>query len=491
MPRAHTGLASIEARQRREAFMEKFNAEQAVQERQKRTVEWELRGNERNEQREVLQHMDGIQARHNDVLVARRRRLADLLAREHELHTSMMTSLPETDAQRRERLIRRAQALRATREEAKKVDSGARHDRLFREKIDCLRQAESRLKVMQVADARYEQMDAAAERRRQDAAESDFYAQQAAEAQRLATERVQRDLELRYNRTQRMVGDLAAQVAGNRHRKDMDKEEARRDAEEFYRLLHEEQAQEARKRLQRRERNRLLAQEMIEMNEELKRARQQEYEQLRKEDREALDVILAALAAEQQEQRAEKQRRMAAERQQMLDLQRQMAMRRDDTHALDKLWEEENEKQWRKREAQWDAEQAKRDTLLRNVLIARRQQILDKRQKTESDALLSKLEDAAFLEALSRECDIDAAERERRMALLRETQQYLEWQIQQRLAEKEAVRQERRTELTSALALESQYQDRIAREMANLEAAKPQRYRHVPLLPAKVRNQAL
>ncbi|GET88830.1 hypothetical protein, conserved [Leishmania tarentolae] len=488
MPRSNVGVSSIEARQRRERFMEKFNAEQTVQERQKRTVEWELRGNERHAQQEVLVYMDRIQAQHNDVLVARRRRLAELLTRENELHTSMMTSLPETDAQRRERLIRKAQELRAKREEAKRLDISARHDRLFCAKIDCLRQAESRLKVMQVADARYEQMDAAAERRRQEAAEDLLYAQQNAEAQRVATERVQRDLEEQYNRKKRMIADLEVQVEGNRRRKEIEKENARRDQEEFYRLLHEEQAEEARKRLQRQEKNRQLAQEMIEMNEELKRARQQEYEQLRREDKEALDAILASLAAEKQEQLAEKKRRMAEERQHMLELQK-MAKSKANTDAIEKLWAEENEKQWRKREAQWAADQAKRDALLRNILIARRQQILDKRQKDKEDAMLRKLEDEKFLESLAKERDVDAAERQRRMALLKETQQYLEWQIRQRIAEKEAAKLAKRTELTDEQALEKQYEDRIAREMANLEAAKPERYRDVPLLPKKHRNQ--
>ncbi|KAG5478991.1 hypothetical protein CUR178_05573 [Leishmania enriettii] len=488
MPRGNIGAFSIEARQRRESFMERFNAGQTAQERQKRTVEWELRGNERRNHQEVLQYMDVIQAQHNDTLVARRRRLAELLTRENELHMSMMTGLPETDAQRRERLIRKAQELRAKREEAKRVDNGARHDRLFRARIDCLRQAESRLKVMQVADARYDQMAAAEERRRQEAAEAEFYAQQSAEAQRVATERAQRDLELKYQRTQRMLGDLAAQVAGNRYRKELEKEEACRDTEEFYRLLHEEQAQEARKHLQRQQKNRELAQEMIDMNEELKRARQQEYEQLKREDKEALDAMLADLAAEQLEQRAEKQRRIAEVRQEMMDHQ-QAAQRKEDERAVDKLWAEENEKQWRKREAQWEADQAKRDALLRSILIARRQQILDKRQKDKEDAMLRKLEDEEFLASLSKERDLDLLERQRRRALLQETQQYLEWQIQQRMAEKEAARLAKRTALTDEQALEKQYEERIAREMANLEAAKPVRYRDVPLLPKKSRNQ--
>lgn len=469
--------------------MEKFNAEQAVQDRQKRTVNWELKGNDRFEQREVLHYLDEIQAQHNDVLVARRRRLAELLNSEGALHTSMMASLPETDAQRRERLIRAAQELRATREAAKKADSGARHDRLFREKIDSLRQAESRLRVMQVADARYAQMDAAAARRQQESAEETFFAQQAAEAQRVATEREQRDLEAQYMRTQRMKDDLAAQVAGNQQRHAAAQEEARRDHEEFQRLLHEEQVTEQQRRLARREKDKALAREMMEMNDELQRARQQEYDVLRKEDKEALDAILASIQADQLEERQAKQRRMAAEQQQMRDLQTQMAQRKDNTHTLDKMWEEENEKQWRKREVQWEADQAKRDALLRSILIARRQQILDKRQRAAEDATVRKLEHETFLQSLAAERDVDAEERVRRMGLLKETQQYLERQIQQRAAQRGAEAAARRSELTDQQALEKQYEARIAHEMANLEAAKPERYRNVPLLPNRNRQQ--
>lgn len=489
MPRAQNAAAAIEARQKREAYMEKFNAQQAVQERQKHTVNWELKGNDRFEKQEVLHYLDEVQAQHNDVLVARRRRLAELLNSEQQLHTSMMASLPETDAQRRERLIRKAQELRQQREAAKRADNGARHDRLFREKIDCLRQAESRLRVMQVTDARYDQVAAAARRKQEEADEAHFFAQQSADAQRVATEREQRDLEQQYNRAQRMKDDLAAQVNGNVQRRQAEKAEARKDTEEFYRLLHEEQSAEAQKRLARREKDRALAQEMLEMNEELKKARQQEYDALRKEDREQLDAILASIKADQEEEAREKQRRMLAEQQQMRDLQQQMAQRKDNTNTLDKLWEEENEKQWRKREMQWEADQAKRDTLLRNILIARRQQILDKRQKSAEDAMTRQLEHAEFMQSLANERDIDAEERARRMGLLKETQQYLEWQIQQRAAAKEAAQVARRSELTDQQAVEKQYEDRIAREMANLEAAKPARYRNVPLLPSRTRQQ--
>jgi len=489
MPRATNAMANNEARQRREQFLQDFAAEQAQRDRHSLSVGWEQKGTSRIQQQNLLRHLDTIQAQHNDTLVERRRRLADLLSGEAAQYATMMGGLSETDAQRRERLIQKAQELRAAREEAKRVDNSARHDRLFREKIDCLRQAESRLKVMQVADERHDQLAAAALRKQQEAEEEVFFTQQSVEAQRLATERAQRDLDLRYKRTERLKGDLAAQVAGNEHRQALERQERQRDAEEFQRLLHEEQTAEAQKRLQRREREVRLAEEMMQLNNELRVARQQEYEALKKEDKAELDAVLSAMAAEEAQQREEKRHRMELEQQHRKDLEAQLSQRKEDTHALDKLWEEEAERQWQKREAQWNADQKKRDNLLRSILIARRQQILDKRQRRQDDAMLRKLEDEQFLASLASEKDVDAEERQRRLQLLKETQAYLEMQIQQRYAEKALAAEARRSELTDEQALEKLHADRIARELANLEAAKPERYKSVPLLPPKSRNQ--
>lgn len=488
MPR-HQTLLAIEARQRREAFLTKYTAEQAALERQTLAVKWEVKGGERNEQRDVLRNLDVVQAQHNDVLVERRRRLAELLSNENKEYERLMANLSETDEQRRERLLRKAQELRAQREEAKRMLCGARHDRLFREKIDCLRQAESRLKVLQVTDARFDQLDAAEAKRQSEKAEEEYFSQQTAESQRLATERMQNDLELQYQRAQRLKGDLAAQVAGNAYRKGIEKEETLRETEEFYRLLHEEQAAEARKKLERREKNKALAAEMMAMNDALQLARKEEYEALKKEDREALDAILLSIAEEKKAMQEEKRRRMEVEQRQMHDLQEQMAQKKEDTRMLDKLLAVENDKQWAKREAQWNADRQRREHLLRTILIIRRQQVLDKRQRAKDNAVQLKAEHEAFLESLAAERDVDAEERLRRLKMLKEIQQYQEMQIQQKEIDREAARVANRTALTDQQALEKQYEDRIAAEMANLEAARPKRFQHIPLLPPRSRNQ--
>ncbi|EPY21969.1 hypothetical protein STCU_08415 [Strigomonas culicis] len=484
----NNAMAAIEARQRREQFMQDFKATQSADMRQRMQVDFEVKGEVKMAQKDLHRHLDKVQARHNDSLVQRRARLAELLQREQAQYETMLSGLAETDEERRERLIRRARELKAERAALRQVDNQARHDRLFREQIDTLRLAESRLKVMQVADLRYDQLSLAERRKAEEDAERAYFEQQAAEALRLANERAQRDLELRHQRVEHLQRDLTAQVEGNTLRREAAADEKRRDDEEFYRLLHEERIVEAQKQAAKRAERERIAQEMKELNEELQQARMQEYDQLRKEDKETLEAILAVIAEEQRLAQIEKRERTERQKKQMEDLQLQMAQRKDDTQALDKLWEEANDRQWGKREAQWKADQARRDQLLRSILIARRQQVMDKRQQRADEAETRAREHAEFLASLSNTDDIDEKERQRRMHMLKENQRYLDAQIAQRQAQKDASRDDWRTELTEQQALEKANEDRIAKEMAALEAAKPERYRNVPLLPPRSRN---
>ncbi|KEG05812.1 coiled-coil domain containing 11 [Trypanosoma grayi] len=222
---------------------------------------------------------------------------------------------------------------------------------------------------------------------------------------------------------------------------------------------------------------------MSEFNDEVQRVRQQEYDRLQQEDKEMLDRHLAQLAAEEEQERQRKHERRVAAVEHMNEVRKQLEKRNEDKDQLDRLWDEANNKEWEKKEARWRADQQKRDKLLRNVLIIRRQQVLDKRQQERQDTEAAAREHANFLRELEGAVDIDAQERARRYALLRENQKYLEEQMQRRAAEKEASRQAVRNELTKQQDYERQFEERIKKEMENLERAKPDRYKDVPLLP--------
>ncbi|CCW65054.1 unnamed protein product [Phytomonas sp. EM1] len=481
-------FAVIEARQRREAFMREFEASQASELRQKLNVEWELKGNAKIYQKELFRVLDKVEARHNDTLVERRKRLADLLCREQAQYDHMLANLTETDGQRRERLIRKAKELRARREEERRADIAQRTDRLFREKIDQLREAESRLKVMQVSDARFSQLEEAKRRRENEAEEDAFFAQQAMEAQRLAIERTQRDLEVAYVSGEKLKRDLAAQVEGNAMRKSQAAEEQQRENEEFKRLVHEEHVQEMQKRAARRQAQCKLAQEMKELNETLQRARKEEYDRLQQEDKELLDSILAELAEEKLQQQEAKREAIRERQAEWDDLQRQLAQVKHDEHANDQLWVEANNREWEKREARWRADQAKRDELLRHILEVRRQQVREVQQRRRDDAAARKRDYEEVVLASTKDDGAGEAARQRR-ARAHENQDFLREQINQRAAREQAERMEKQRCLTDQQSLVALYKDSVEKEIQNLETAKPARYKDVPLLPPHQRNR--
>lgn len=441
---------------------------------------------QKNEGLELLRIVDQVQARQNDTVVERRKRLAELLLREREAYEGMLSHLTETDEQRRERLLAKARALREKREAEKQKETARCNDRMFREKIDVLRQAESRLRVMQVADSRFDQIEASKRKKEEEAADESYFNQQAAEAQRRACDRAREDEENIYKRNEQMKSDLNAQVEGNRMRAELAKEQERRDNEEFYRLLHEEQVAEAQKQLARKARSKEIAEEMKALTRELENARRQEFEQLRLKDKEELEKLLADLAEERRQAAEEKRRNMEKNRKNMDDLKEDIKRRQEKEESLDELWKEANDKEWEKRERIWRADQEKRDRLMHNILTIRRQQVYEDRARKKMERLQARREDQEFLDSLPPD---DAAERrKKRLEEMAELQAYLDMQIGERKAAKLKELEEKRNMLSQEQSLHAEYRDRIAQEMQNLERAKPERYRHVPLLDPRVKN---
>eukprot|EP00796_Vickermania_ingenoplastis_P009736 gene9737-6824_t len=482
----NAAMSAITQRQKREQYLQEFSSEKASDTRWETFIDKEKKNTSRLNHTEMFRILDKVQAQHNNNLVARRKRLAEMLLREREEYDKMLSNLTETDEQRRERLLVKAKALREKRELEKKLDTERSNNRLFREKIDILRQAESRLRVMQVADGRFEQIEAEKQRKKDLEEEEAYFAQQALEAQRLACERSRQDLEKQYLRNQNMKLDLDAQVEGNQMRKEMEKEQKRKDDEEFYRLLHEERVAEAQKTLARKERTKEIAAEMAAVTEELQRARKQEYDRLRQEDKEELDRLLEELADEKEAAAEAKREARAKEWAYMEEVRAQMMQKKANENELDDLWKEANEKEWAKREKVWKADQDRRDKLLHNILVIRRQQVLEKRANDKMARAQRRKEDQEFLDSLPPD---DSAERRRlHMKELKELQAYLDMQISEKMQRKQQEMEEKRNALTEQQALEKEFRDRIAQEMANLEKAKPERYKDVPLLDANAKR---
>lgn len=478
-------MAAIEARQRQEDHVREYARVQATNDRQRMIADWEIKSTKVVSTKELYRHMDTAQAQHDDVLVARRERLAELLLREKAEHEAMLANLNETDEQRRERLTQQARELRTQREALRKEEAAKKLDQLFRESNDVLRQADSRIKAMQVADQRREQLEEIQRRREQERAMQRFYEEQKDEADRQQRERAQRDLEAIHNRTCQMQKDLEVQVAANKNRALEDKERQKKEDEEFFRLLKEEQERNASKDAARRLRQQNLAAEMKMRNEELRRIKDEEYEKLRQEDKNALDELLRGIAEdERREQERKKQQREAAVAHMKL-VEAQMGEQAASESALDKLWQEENDKEWDKRERKWISEQATREKLLKNVVATRNSQIREIRSRENEQREQKQRDHEQLISTMKNMADVDGKRRVEQRTAARSNQEFLQSQMQTKHANTLREQDSKRSDASGLQAAELSYKSKLEEELRRLEAAKPASMQHISLAGTK------
>lgn len=473
-------MAAIELRQRQEDVVRDYARVAAENGRQKMIADWEIKSSKTVASKELFRHMDNIQAQTDDVLVARRQRLAELLISEKAAHDQMLANLAETDDQRRERLTQQARELRSHREELRQEEAQRLLDQRFRSQSDALRQAESKVKGLQVADERYEQLQDL-ERRRDEARRMDqFYNDQKNAMEREQRERAQKDLEAMHQRTQKMHNDLRVQVASNEVRREEDKTRKKEDDAEFFRLLRAEESANATKEAGKRQHRLKLAAEIKERNEELLKIKQEEYDKLRQEDKDALDQLLVGIKEDEAREHAAKKRQREAAAEHMKLVEAQMNVQAANESALDKLWQDENDREWDKREKKWQSEQTMRENLLRNVLAVRKDQVQELRNREGDDVARRQDDHRKLLETMKSDADRGARETSARREAARNTRSFLENQMQTKHDTMQREKDESRRQDASE---EELYKQRLAAEMARLETGKPDRYRHIQIAP--------
>lgn len=474
-------MAAIEARQRAEEaqrHMEKITAENS---KMKMMGRWESSTAKRVASTEYYQTMDRIQARQDDVLVQRRERLAAMLLQEKADHDSMIAGLAETDEQRKDRLMQHARDLRKQREEHRQGQSNQRKDLLAVQRSAAVREAESRLKVLQAADERHRQLELNEQARANKAEEERFFTEQWLEQQKLQNARARQDLEDQHVRGRQRQNDLAVQLENNQVRKEEEKARLRQDDAEFFHLLKEEQQKEFQKQELRRQHRTELAKEMKERNEELRAIKQNEYERLRFEDKQLLDDILREIAITEKKEAEVKRKARQEAVDHMHRVEAQMGEQAESETALDKLWQEENDREWAKKEARWMEDQDRRQRLLKNVMENRKNQVIAIREREGQEAQRRREEHEDMVRTLQKMRDEDMTSARDRLAQHRKVQDYLAKQIAVRDKERSDAEMNRKTALTDTQAEEFRMRDAIEAELRRLEEAKPDRYKAVML----------
>merc|ERR1711970_566557 len=99
------------------------------------------------------------------------------------------------------------------------------------------------------------------------------------------------------------------------------------------------------------------------------------------EDIRMLNLVLAKEKAEDERDAAEKIRQITEARAYAEEVKQQMIKEASNEAELERLRQDDQERQWRKREEQWAREKAARDHLMREVIEERKRQIGRKEEK--------------------------------------------------------------------------------------------------------------
>ena len=489
--RRGVGEHNIGVRQRKEEHLQRFAGVAQEHAKQRLATHWELATDSKIEQKRLVSAMDAVQAKHDDLLVARRKRLAQLLEGEHAMHENMLSQLIVTDEARREKLIQKARDLRDSRESARQQEAQFQRDRLFREQAALIRGAESSIKVLHVADQRARQLELRERLQAQKAEEDAVYAAQLQTQFDRQTLRRQEDMEGIYQRNRAHVQQLDSQVRQMQSEASLQRERAAADAVQFRLKAEAEIAAERQQAIDRRRKERDTAVETKEMYKDVKARRLAEDSERRAQEEAELNAIIEA---KRQEELREQQRKRDAREQavsHMRQVEAQMNAVAESETALDRRWMEEGEREWQRREATWRKEQDRRDALMTDVFESRRAQVVANRRR-EDEELAQKHRDYQEMQQTVRNNVLDDTDaRSKRFEVAQHTRQAQREQWNRRQEEKDRIRREKMTELTAADAEEQAYRAKITQELEKLEAAKPAKFAHVSLFKRKTGLAAL
>mmetsp|Transcript_54060 Transcript_54060/g.126914 ORF Transcript_54060/g.126914 Transcript_54060/m.126914 type:complete len:496 (+) Transcript_54060:88-1575(+) len=324
-----------------------------------------------------------LQAQQQAQLQERRLRLANKLSDEMKAWQREMVEREETPAQRMERMSARAYELKKRREDERKAVVQEKLYQQWRAGLDDLRTMDSKIVELQTIADRDFQLDDKALRKAEEKGIDDFYAKLWYEGYLAKIEREEREKGLKEERNDVQKKTLGIQLDMKRERLEQDKAEDAIEAEKMKKLWAQQEVEEkeavVQHRIQAKEERRKADEYMA-----IQQAQRAEEERMEKEfDKNFVNGVLERerQIAEQEEAEKLKAKRKAMEFTEALKLE--MARKAASEEELLRLQDEESERQWQKRYAQWEKEELARRSLMEEVYHDRAEQVKLKHQLRE------------------------------------------------------------------------------------------------------------
>ncbi|KAJ9465880.1 hypothetical protein DIPPA_32340 [Diplonema papillatum] len=440
---------------------------------------WETKTHGTIKKNEFMRRVDQVQARDDDTLEKRRQRLAEMLAAEEAEYRQQLSESGETQEQRRNRIAKKALELRSERERLRKEAAQERRDRAFRQNCSQLKEYTSKALALQVAADRDEQLRWKEQRENIGKVETTFF-DAISEEERLKKEaRHAADVQ-RQKSLNRDLQDSLAQQKEVLLRKRMEAaEQERLEGEAFRSELQRGAAEDEAKERARRQRHFELGQQNKLCNVELEKLKEADNKRELDKDRQFLDDLLRKVKEDEDAERENKRNAREKSVAHMKAVERQMENAAGAETELDRLWQLKSDEEWDKREARWRQDQEKRDKLLASTFAGRAEQVEANRRARANNKQQDDEERARMINQIQQLQEKEGAQVQQRYTTAKFYQKCLAEQAAMKKEEEDAERKGKDLERLAYQLAEREYQEKVAREVSEIEARKPAQYSHL------------
>eukprot|EP01112_Ceratiomyxa_fruticulosa_P016152 TRINITY_DN4847_c0_g2_i4.p1 TRINITY_DN4847_c0_g2~~TRINITY_DN4847_c0_g2_i4.p1 ORF type:complete len:492 (+),score=157.50 TRINITY_DN4847_c0_g2_i4:1019-2494(+) len=347
----------------------------------KHMAQWETKSQSKIEHNQLLRQVSQIKAERAKSLEQRKVKLADLLQKEQIMYNQEVAGLKETTSQRQEKMINRARELKWSRQEKRAQEAEELLHRKWLSEQDELRLNDGKDLAKHVHAEVIGQLSDKAERLRKEEEEKRKYDKIWEQDRQKKLQREEEDQKRTQALKNETVTILDEQIQLVKQRKA--EEQRLKDEEALLMRAQWELEKQEDERIVREVSRRKLATRYDLDQSNLSRRKQRE-EQMRRDRELDLAVLENALAKEKEAKEEETERKRKL-REDMIafryHLQEQMQREVDHGSQLDRLRQQELDREWKKREEQWEREAAARDKLMKEIYEEQQRQIQRKMEE--------------------------------------------------------------------------------------------------------------
>jgi len=341
----------------------------------KALCDFETSGIKKAQSNAVQYRYDNLKYQRNRDLQGRRARLAELVAEEDQMYETELASLTKTADERKRDMQQRAEALKKNREEKRQAQADAALLRRWRDGADELRAEVQQGITLECMIDRDLQIKEKEHKMMMEMKAEEMYDRMWEQDRQKKIVREISD-EDRRQAIQKECADMISVQIDELAQRRADAEMVKwQEGETMRRQCEQQQLSAAKDGRERMVRQLAEREKVASFNGAVAEERSKLMQLELEEDLKLLNTVLAKEKAEDERDKAE----LEAHKEEMKEygeaVKLMMIKEASNEAELDKLRQDDQERQWRKREEQWAREKAARDHLLRDVIEERKRQI--------------------------------------------------------------------------------------------------------------------